>query len=249
VDQIDYAIVKFVNGFAWHSSTVDRIIIEVLQMNTFKALPIVCVMIWLWFSEDPAATRRKAIFNGFLGGLLALLLTRGIQNFSPYKPRPSLTESLNFVMPAGAYPNYGSTFPSDTAGLAFALVLGIWLASRRWGVAALFWAIVVVSFPRLYGGFHYPSDLLAGALIGLASTYVFVRFRQISDPPYQAVAKLSTSNKPWFFVLAFIVAYQSTTYYLDIRKVGEQVLFKLGFKQEKLKQLQKREAEIRKSRP
>jgi membrane-associated phospholipid phosphatase len=241
MDQIDIGIIKFVNSFAWQSSTVDRIIIDILQMDTFKALPIVCAMIWLWFSESSTETRRKAVFNGLLGGLLALLLTRGIQNFSFYRPRPSMNASLDFVLPAGAYFNYGSSFPSDTAGLAFALALGIWFASRRLGLAAFVWSIAVVSFPRLYGGYHYPSDLFAGALIGLASTFVFMRWHAISDPLYGALVRLSVNNRPWFFVFSFIIAYQSANYYLDIRKVGEQALFKLGFKQEKLKELEKQE--------
>lgn len=243
MDQIDIAIVKFFNGFAWQSTMLDRIITEILQMNTFKAMPMVCVMIWLWFSSSSTDQQRKTLFNGFLGALAALLLTRGIQNFTPYKSRPALNQTLDFVLPPGAYPNYGSTFPSDTAGLAFALVLSIWLVSRRWGILALFWAVVVVCFPRLYGGFHYPSDLLAGAAIGLASTYAFVRFTAISNPLFNLTMKLATTHRAWFFVLGFIVAYQTTNYYLDPRKVGEQALFSLGFKQTKLKQLEKQAAE------
>jgi membrane-associated phospholipid phosphatase len=245
MEQIDIAVVRFLNGFAMQWTTFDRIVIDILQMSTFKMMPLICVVIWLWFSDEAGGTRHKALFNGLLGGLLALLITRGLQNFLPYRSRPSLTAALDFVMPAGAYPNYGSSFPSDTAGLAFAVVLGIWWASRRLGVAAFAWAVLVVCFPRLYGGYHYLSDMLAGGLIGMACTYACMRLAALSGPLYDATLRLSKNHRPWFFVLAFIVAYQSTDYYLDVRKVAEQVLFKLGFKQEKYQHLQRQEAERR----
>lgn len=245
MDYIDIAVIKFLNSFAWKFTMFDRFVIDILQMNTFKAMPIVCVAIWIWFSKDSGDRERKAIFNGFLGAFAAVLLTRNLQNFTPYRPRPAMEPTLDFVLPAGAYANYGSSFPSDTAGLAFALVLGIWLASRRSGYFVLFWSVVVVCFPRLYGGFHYPSDMIAGGLIGLACTYALIRFNRLTGPLYNATMKLATNHRPWFYVLGFIVAYQTTHYYLDPRKVVEQGLFTLGFKQQKLQQLQKQEAERR----
>jgi len=247
MDYIDIAVVKFLNSFAWKVTFFDRFVVEILQMNTIKAMPIVCVAIWIWFSDNAGERERKAIFNGFLGAFTALLLTRNIQNFLPYKPRPAMDPTLHFVLPAGAYPNHGSTFPSDTAGLVLALVLGIWLASRRAGYFTLFWSLVVVCFPRLYGGFHYLSDIVAGGLMGLACTYIFVRFTRLSDPLYTTTMKLATDHRPWFYVLGFIVAYQTTHYYLDPRKVVEQGLFTLGFKQQKLQHLQKQDAENRRA--
>jgi undecaprenyl-diphosphatase len=243
MEYIDIAVAKFLNSFAWKFTMFDRFVIDILQMNTFKAMPIVCVAIWLWFSKDADDQKRKAIFNGFLGALAAVFLTRNLQNFLPYRPRPSMEPALEFVLPAGAYPNYGSSFPSDTAALAFALVLGIWLASRRGGYFALFWSVAVVCFPRLYGGFHYLSDMVAGGLIGLACTYILMRCRLLTDPLYNATMRLAAHHRPWFYVLGFVFAYQTTHYYLDPRKVVEQGLFTLGFKQHKLQQLQKQEAE------
>jgi membrane-associated phospholipid phosphatase len=245
MDYIDIAVVKFLNSFAWKATFFDRFVIDILQMNSVKAMPIVCVAIWIWFSKNAGDRERKAIFNAFLGALAAVLLTRNIQNFLPFKPRPSLEPTLDFVLPAGAYHNYGSTFPSDTAGLAFALVLGIWLASRRGGYFTLFWTLAVVCFPRLYGGFHYLSDIVVGGLMGFACTYLFVRVPRLSDPLYSATMKLAADHRPWFYVLGFIVAYQTTHYYLDPRKIVEQGLFTLGFKQQKLQHLQKQKAEKR----
>jgi hypothetical protein len=36
----------------------------------------------------------------------------------------------------------------------------------RWGWLAILYSLVVICIPRIYLGYHYPSDIVAGALIG-----------------------------------------------------------------------------------
>lgn len=61
------------------------------------------------------------------------------------------------------------SFPSGhtTNSLACAVVL-FKLAPKKWGVPALILAILI-ALSRLYVGVHYPTDVLAGALIGVCS--------------------------------------------------------------------------------
>jgi membrane-associated phospholipid phosphatase len=231
MNELDIIIVQFVNSFAGKSSWFDRTILEIFQLNTFKIMPLMAILIGLWFADNEAGGRnRKAVVNAMLGGFIALVMTRLIQNISPHRPRPALDGSFHFIVPAGGYTNDWSSFPSDTAGLAFALALGIWLASRRAGLFAYVWAIVVISFPRLYGGYHYLSDLVAGAAIGLLCTYFFHRCTRISDPIYARVSRFSMDHKAVFFALAFIIAFQTSTYFGDVRKAGERVLHAVGLK-------------------
>ncbi|MGN0393835.1 MAG: phosphatase PAP2 family protein, partial [Coprococcus sp.] len=58
------------------------------------------------------------------------------------------------------------SFPSGHTSASFATACSILLAGHRnIGIAALAFA-VVMGFTRLYLGVHYPSDVLAGALLG-----------------------------------------------------------------------------------
>lgn len=230
MEQLDIAIVQFVNSFAGRSSWFDRTILEIFQLNSFKMMPLVALLVWLWFSDEQAQQRRKCVLNAITSGFISLVITRLVQNIGPHRPRPAMKASFHFLMPAGGYPNDWNSFPSDTAGLAFALALGIWFASRRLGSLAFLWATVVICFPRLYGGYHYLSDLLAGAAIGMGCTYAFTRLRRISDPWYDLVIRFSTNHKPLFFMLAFILAFQTSTYFADLRKTGERVLHVIGLK-------------------
>lgn len=58
------------------------------------------------------------------------------------------------------------SFPSDHAGLFFALAFGIWRASRRYGRWALGWVVLVVIQAKLISGQHTVLDALGGMTIG-----------------------------------------------------------------------------------
>ena len=65
------------------------------------------------------------------------------------------------------------SFPSGHATTAFALAAVVGFLSERWFYPALVFA-GVVALSRVTGGVHYPSDVLAGAIVGLLGAY-FVR--------------------------------------------------------------------------
>lgn len=50
--------------------------------------------------------------------------------------------------------------------MAFALSGGLLMIWGRWGWLAILYSLVLICIPRIYLGYHYPSDVVAGALIG-----------------------------------------------------------------------------------
>ena len=58
------------------------------------------------------------------------------------------------------------SFPSGHTSASFAAATAIYAIDRRWGVAAYVLA-ALIGFSRLYLGVHFPTDVLAGAVVGI----------------------------------------------------------------------------------
>ncbi|MHA4816558.1 phosphatase PAP2 family protein [Streptomyces aculeolatus] len=87
-----------------------------------------------------------------------------------------------------------SSFPSGHSASAAAFVCGVAMESPRWGaaLAPVAWS---VAFSRVYTGVHFPSDVLAGAALGLGAALVVRRLvpprshrKHPAPPPAKAPA-------------------------------------------------------------
>ncbi|MBS6644802.1 MAG: phosphatase PAP2 family protein [Clostridiaceae bacterium] len=62
------------------------------------------------------------------------------------------------------------SFPSGHTLVSFTASVSIYLQNRRWGLATLLLA-VLITFSRLYLFVHFPTDILGGAVLGIASAF------------------------------------------------------------------------------
>lgn len=115
----------------------------------------------------------------------AFLLARVLQHLAP-RPRPMLTATMKVPIDHAIWSDIKSSistqgsFPSDHAVMWFALVVGLFWLNRTAGLVALGGGLIA-SVLRVGTGFHWPSDILGGAALGIFVTIiVFWSLRRIS---------------------------------------------------------------------
>jgi undecaprenyl-diphosphatase len=68
-----------------------------------------------------------------------------------------------------------SSFPSNSATVVFSMATTVWLSNRRWGWPMMIFA-AAAAFSRVYGGAHYPADILAGFVLGSGTAWLLTRY-------------------------------------------------------------------------
>lgn len=231
VAQLDGMSVDLVAHLARRSEGLDRLIMHLHGLDVFKGGVLLTLLAWIWFSAGPdRSSQRIAVLKTIMAGLLAAVVSRGLQNFLPPRPRP-MTAAPDFVAPFGLTPeaiekmSSWSSFPSDHAALFFALAAGIWLIDRRFGAFALLWTAIVICLPRVYLGLHYASDIIGGGVLGLAATLIMHR---VPDRAVEPACRLEKRLPGPFYAVAFIFSFELAGLFWDLRSTAAQVVASAG---------------------
>jgi undecaprenyl-diphosphatase len=229
LNSFDLHILVFLNHFAHRSPSLDYFIMLVGSNALTKGAVITSLIWWAWFHPGADKIRdREYLLYGILACFLSVLAARALADVLPFRQRPILDSALHFHPPYYVDLNSAigwSSFPSDHAALFFALATSIFFVSRGAGILALCHAFVVVSIPRVYMGFHYPTDILAGAVIGvgLASSAKIVAVRTLVTRPTMRWLEQFPGT---FYALLFLLTFLVTVVFDPVRKVGV-ILFRI----------------------
>jgi undecaprenyl-diphosphatase len=210
MNRFDYIVIHFLNNFAHRSPAFDGFIFTVEESNLLKGGIALALFWWAWFDETkPDSDKRSLILFAFLSSSLALLLGRVVSLLVPFRQRPFENPLYHFHLPytvTGAVHSWNSS-PSDHAVLFFCLATCLYMISRSLGIIALLHAIFVISLPRIYVGYHFPTDILAGAALGIAAAFLCklpTLHRRVMYPAIQWMEK----HPSCFYAFAFFVTFE-----------------------------------------
>jgi undecaprenyl-diphosphatase len=228
MNSFDLRIVSFLNSFAHRSHAFDVFVAVVLQTDLIKAGVITALLWWAWFQTTSTSEhdRHEVLVSGAFASFLALVAARTLALSLPFRERPLHNPEIPFRLPYGLGENTlinWSSFPSDHAALFFALATTIFFVSRRVGTFAFLHVSIVMCLPRIYLGFHYPTDILAGAAIGIAAAYLtkITSFRtNVAQPPL----RWANSHPPSFYATFFLVTLLIATLFDPVRHLGHAIL-------------------------
>jgi membrane-associated phospholipid phosphatase len=227
--QLNLSVFHAINGLAGRSISLDRLMNQ-LESYSLKGLVMMAFFGMLWFLPGPDQSQRRKILllQSFAIGLTVLAI-RSISLFVPFMIRPMYASDSGFrpLLVRVAYNlEDWSSFPSDQAGMMFALATGFWFASKKAGCLFFVFSIVTM-FARIYVGIHFPRDILVGAAVGTAASFILnvKSVREFITRPLLAVER---GRPAFFYGCLFAVLYETGILFDNVRRIGKAVLHVLS---------------------
>lgn len=223
MNPFDEWIISCLNGVAHQSWTFDSAIVLIGTNYLIKGALVPFLIWWAWFRSVPAQAeeRRILLLCGVLAYFPALAVSRMLSLLVPFRERPLRNPALHFQLPYGVNETTlsgWSSFPSDHAAVFFAVATCIYFVSRRAGIVALCHSFFVVCLTRVYMGIHYPTDILAGACIGVGIGCLS-KNRAIQGAVARTMMPWLRNHPDWFYGLLFLLTFQIAVVFDPIREI------------------------------
>lgn len=169
----DHSLFFAVNG--WSSPILDLAFTLLTMLGSAWSLGL-CTLFIFALNRSQAKRALVLIFASWLlSGILVQALKHTID-----RPRPLVQLGAENVRVLGDK-RHEHSFPSGhtQTGFSIACTLSLLYNRRRWLQTLLYALAIGIGLSRIYVGAHFPSDVLAGALIGiLVSLLIFYFWRK-----------------------------------------------------------------------
>ena len=186
LNTFDLGIYHLINGLAGHNRIVDAVMVFFAK-DALEIYAVLFVLAWFTLPKRDIQNRHALVVAGF-SGILALVVSVVISHIW-FRPRP-------FVMlPTSSYTelishNLDASFPSDHTSGSFGFAAASWGKSQRWIRYSFTMIAILVMFARVFVGVHYPTDVLAGLVVGIVSSRIVWKLSQYLFPLTSVVARV-----------------------------------------------------------
>jgi undecaprenyl-diphosphatase len=162
LQQLDISLFRLVNQLPHPLALV--YVAKIIHYATRGALLYLPIVVWLVYKKP----YRRFGWLVLVTGISTIALTDWVLKLLVHRPRPF--DVLNYGNFVTSLPSTFS-FPSSQTAMAAALVMLCVLMYKNPRRHWLWLWVIIVGLDRVYMGHHYPSDVLAGAVVGILLAY------------------------------------------------------------------------------
>lgn len=186
LNTFDLSIYRLINGFAGHNRIVDAVMVFFAK-DAPEIYAVLFVIAWFTLPKRDIQSRHALVVAGF-SGILALAINVAISHIW-FRPRPFA------ILPKGSYTelishSMDASFPSDHTSGSFGFAAASWGETQKWIRYSFTIVAIVVMFARVFVGVHYPTDVLAGLVVGILSSRIAWKLSRYLFPLTSVVARL-----------------------------------------------------------
>lgn len=161
---MDLLIFQQINNLAGKWTYLDSLGIFFAKYLVYALLFLLILFFW---------KKKKVIFLSLAAAIFSRFGLVELIRLFWSRPRPFVENEVNLLLE-----HVGASFPSGHTAFFFALSAVIFLYNKKAGTL-FFIASFLIAISRVFVGIHWPSDILAGAVIGIFSGWlVFKIFRK-----------------------------------------------------------------------
>lgn len=161
-----------INGWTRFSPLLNQLVVVVAKYSP-EIWAAIFLLMWFWPPLRQNRARRAVVY-AVVAGVLALVINVLLGHFLPYRPRPFVFEPR--LIHALTKHKADTSFPSAHAAGSFAFAVGLFYAGLSDGLWGLVFA-AAVALSRVFAGLHWPTDVLAGAMVGIVSGLIVLAGR------------------------------------------------------------------------
>jgi len=155
---LDLYLFNLINGLADRWVWLDYLAMFFAEYFEYFLLSFLIILIAINFKKY-----WRMVFISLIAGVVSRFIVGSAIRFLWFRPRPFVFE--NFIPLVFQNPTEAS-FPSGHALFYFALSAVVYLYNKKLGIA-FYVASFLIAISRVFVGVHWPSDILAGAIIGI----------------------------------------------------------------------------------